>query len=70
MGVYAKGHFGVRFLRRSMCAEGMGCERRWVRLVLRGTGTASGHPRIVTVIAYGWDTTGWNRFMRGCRGTG
>ncbi len=34
-----------------MCAEGMGCGRRWVRWVLRGTGTASGHPRIVTVIA-------------------
>ncbi len=32
------------FLRRSMCAEGMSCERRWVRRVLRGTGTASGHP--------------------------
>ncbi len=29
---------GVRFLRGSMCAEGMGCERRWVRWALRGTG--------------------------------
>ncbi len=44
MGIYGKGHLGVNFLRGSMCAEGMGCERRWVRLVLRGTGAASGHP--------------------------
>ncbi len=29
-----------------MCAEGMGCERRWVRWVLQGTGAASGHPRV------------------------
>ncbi len=43
--------FGCVFLRRSMCAEGMGCERRLVRWVHRGTGAASGHPRIVTVIA-------------------
>ncbi len=46
MGVYGKGHLGVSFLRGSMCAEGMGCERRWVRLVLLGTGTASGHPGV------------------------
>ncbi len=49
MGVYGKGQLGVNFLRGSMCAEEMGCGRRWVRWVLRGTGTASGHPRIVTV---------------------
>ncbi len=30
-GVYGKGHVGVSFLRGSMCAEGVGCERRWVR---------------------------------------
>ncbi len=42
-GVYGKGHLGVNFLRGSMCAEGMGCERRWV---LRGMGTASGHPGV------------------------
>ncbi len=46
MGAYEKGHLGASFLRGSMCAEAMGCERRWVRLVLRGTGTASGHPRV------------------------
>ncbi len=45
-GVYEKGHLGVRFLRESMCAKGMGCERRCVRWVLRGTGTASGHPGV------------------------
>ncbi len=49
--VYEKGHLGVRFLRGSMCGEGMGCARRWVRWVLRGTGTASGHPKIVAVVA-------------------
>ncbi len=43
MGVYVKGHLGVSFLRGSMGAEGMGCERRWVRW---GTGTASGHPGV------------------------
>ncbi len=46
VGVYGKGHLGVSFLRGSMCAEGMGLARRWVRLVLRGTGTASGHPGV------------------------
>ncbi len=51
MGVYGKGHSGVSFLRRSMCAEGMGCERRWGRLALLGTGAASAHPIIVTVIS-------------------
>ncbi len=49
MGVYGKGHLGVIFLRGSVCAEGMGCERRWVRSVIRGTGTVSGHPGIVIV---------------------
>ncbi len=51
VGVYGKDHFGVSFLRRSMCAKGMGCAWRWVRWVLRGTGTAGEHPRIVSVIA-------------------
>ncbi len=37
-----KGSFG--FLRGSMCAEEMG--RRWVICVLRGTGTAIGHPGV------------------------
>ncbi len=45
-GVYGKGHLGVRFLRGWMCAEGMGCGRRWVIWVLRGTGTASWHPEV------------------------
>ncbi len=45
-GVFGKGHLGVIFLRGSMCAEGMGCEKRLVRWVLRGTGTASGHPGV------------------------
>ncbi len=40
VGVYRKGHLGV-FLRGSMCAEGMGCGRRWVLWVLQGPGTAS-----------------------------
>ncbi len=44
--VYGKGHLGVSFLRESMCAEVMGRERRWVRWVLRGTGTGSGHPAV------------------------
>ncbi len=46
VGAYWKGHFDVSFLRGSRCAEGMGCERRWVRCVLRGTGTARGHPGV------------------------
>ncbi len=25
-------------------------------------------PRIITLIALGWDTTGWNTFGRECRG--
>ncbi len=29
MGIW-EGSLGCEFLRRSMCAEGMGCERRWV----------------------------------------
>ncbi len=46
VGVYGKGHLAVSFLRGSVCAEEMRCEMRWVRLVLRGTGTASGHPGV------------------------
>ncbi len=30
-GVYGEGQLGVSFLRGSLCAEGMGCERRGVR---------------------------------------
>ncbi len=41
-----EGSLGCEFLRGSMCAEGMGCGRRWVKWVLRGTGTASGHPGV------------------------
>ncbi len=44
--VYGKGHFGVNLFCGSMCAEEMGYARRWVRWVLRGTGTASGHPGV------------------------
>ncbi len=40
VGVCGKGHFGVNFLRGSMCA------RCWVRWILRGTGTAGGHPGV------------------------
>ncbi len=36
----------LRFLHWSMCAEGMSSERRWVRWVLLGTETASGHPGV------------------------
>ncbi len=39
-----EGLLGCEFLLGWMCVEGMGCGRRWVRWVLRGTGTASGHP--------------------------
>ncbi len=46
VGVCEKSHLGMGFLRGSMCAEGLGCEWRWVRWELRGTGTASGHPRV------------------------
>ncbi len=46
MGVYGKGHVGVSFLRGSMCGEGMGCERTWVKWVLQVTGTANGHPEV------------------------
>ncbi len=46
MGVHGEGYLGVGFLRGSMCAEGMGCERRWVRWEVRGTGTASRHPGV------------------------
>ncbi len=41
-----EGSLGCELLRGSMCAEGMGCGRRWARWVLRGTGTASGHPGV------------------------
>ncbi len=41
-----EGLLGYEFLRGSMCAEGMGCGRRWVRWVLRGTGTVTGHPGV------------------------
>ncbi len=41
-----EGSLGCGFLCGSMCAEGMGCGRRWVRSILRGTGTASGHPGV------------------------
>ncbi len=40
VGVRGKGHLGVSFLRWSICW------RRWVRWLLRGTGTASGHPGV------------------------
>ncbi len=46
VGVYGKGHLSVSFLRGLMCVEGIGCERRWVRSVLLGTGPASGHPGV------------------------
>ncbi len=38
-----EGSLECEFLRVSICAEGIGCGRRWV---LRGTGTASGHPGV------------------------
>ncbi len=37
---------GCEFLRGPMCAEEIGCGKRWVRWVLRGTGTAFGHPGV------------------------
>ncbi len=36
----------VSFFRGSMCAERNICVRNWVRWVLQGTGTASGHPGV------------------------
>ncbi len=45
MGI-REGLFGCEFLRGSICAEGMGCERRWVEWVFRETGTSSGHPGV------------------------
>ncbi len=36
----------MKCLRGSMFAEGMGCVRWWARWLLRGTGTASGHPGV------------------------
>ncbi len=44
--VCGKDHLSVSFLRGSMFAEGMGCERMWVKWVLQGIGTASGHPEV------------------------
>ncbi len=41
-----EGSLGCEFLYGSVRAEGMGCGRRWVRWVLRGTGTASGDPGV------------------------
>ncbi len=41
-----EGSLGCEFLHGSMCAEGMGCGRRWAKWVLRRTGTASGHPGV------------------------
>ncbi len=46
------------------------CITKWVRRVLRGTGTTSGHPKEVAGIAYGWNTTGSNEFGREYRGMG
>ncbi len=48
VGVYGNCHLGVSFLRGSMCAEGMGSEKKWARWVqvLRGTGTDIGHPGV------------------------
>ncbi len=37
---------GVNFLCGSMCADGMGCEKGWVRWVPRVIGTAIGHPAV------------------------
>ncbi len=34
------------FLHGAMCAEGMGCGRRWIGWVLWETGIASGHPGV------------------------
>ncbi len=39
---YVKRVIWVTFLSVSICTERMGCGRRWVRWVLRGTGAASG----------------------------
>ncbi len=44
-GYIGKDHLGVNFC-VGLCAEGMGCGRRWVRWVLRGALTASGHPGV------------------------
>ncbi len=45
-GINGNGDLGVSALRGLMCAGGMGCGRRWVRWVLRGAGTVSGHPGV------------------------
>ncbi len=46
-GFEGEGHLGMSFFfRGSMYAEGMGCGKRWVIWVLRGTGTASGRPGV------------------------
>ncbi len=41
-----EGSLVCEFLRGSTCAEGMGCERKWVKWVLRGTGTTGRHPGV------------------------
>ncbi len=46
-----EGSFECEFLRGSLCAEGMGCGMRWVRLVLRGAGTASTTSMLVECVA-------------------
>ncbi len=46
VGLCGKGNLGESILRGSTCTKGMGCERRWVRWVLRGTGTVSGYPGV------------------------
>ncbi len=46
MGINGKGDLSVSVLRGLMCVGGMGCVRRWVRWVLGGAGTASGHPGV------------------------
>ncbi len=40
--VFGKGHLGVSFLHGSICAEGMGCERRRVRWDFRKQGLPVG----------------------------
>ncbi len=70
MGVYGKGHWGVRFLRRSMCAEGVSCERRWVGWVASGNrdcqwATKNSYSNIIRV---GYDRI--EQIREGLSGTG
>ncbi len=44
VGVCGNGHLGVIFSLESMCAEGLGCGRRCVKCVLRGSGTVTRRP--------------------------